>query len=105
MDIPRFDVNGDAADLEQKEPDQEMAPSINLGGGNLVIRQEGVLRFWREDRELFSVDANTVPFEKKLLAMVLQVYVLGISNGRQGIPLAVERIKQRLNSAIGLVFE
>jgi hypothetical protein len=92
------------------ENGQEEAPfariigaRINLDGGNYAMLEHGIIQiFLRDDRQLFSVDANTVPFERKILGSLLQVYLLGFQNGR-----SQERgnCKQRLITAINLLYE
>jgi hypothetical protein len=76
---------------------------LNLDGGNYAMLEHGIIQvFLKDDRQLFSVDANSIPFERKILGSVLQVYLLGFQNGR-----AHERAssKQRLITAINLLYE
>jgi hypothetical protein len=108
METPRFDVNGNAEDAslgiesEQQSQGHPPLPSIQLGGSLLATLEGGIIRIFREERELFSVDANSVAFEKKLLGSMVQVYLLGMGNGRS---FELARIKQRLNQSLSLVFE
>jgi hypothetical protein len=101
MDTPRFEIDGNGEQVVAQGPENKGLP-ITLGGGNLAVLEGGIIRLYREDRELFSVDANSIPFEKKVLGAVVQVYLLGTSNGRQ---FELARTKQRLNSALALIFD
>lgn len=76
---------------------------INLDGDNYAVLEHGIIKiFLKDERHLFSVDANTVTFERKVLGAVLQVYLLGYQNGK-----VQERAqaKQRIITAINLLFE
>jgi hypothetical protein len=97
METPRFEIDGN-----REQVVEDKGVPIALGGGNLAVLEGGLIRLYREDRELFSVDANSIPFEKKILGAVVQVYLLGTSNGRQ---FELTRTKQRLNSALALIFD
>lgn len=77
-------------------------PALQLGDGNYVVSAEGVLRFYTKNNdEIFSIDANSVPYEKKLLAAFVQVYLLGAGNGRK---YEAAKVKQRLQQVLPLVF-
>lgn len=76
---------------------------IELDSGNYAVQSGGIIRcYLKDDRELFSVDSNSFPFERKILGVVMQIYLLGYQSAR-----ANERqtCKQRVLAAINLLFE
>lgn len=89
---------------EEVQPTIERPPArIELDGNCYAILKEGIVRLYAStDAEIFSIDANTVPFEKKILGAVVQVYLLGLSRGG-----AAEKAKleNKLTSIITLMFD
>jgi len=93
-----------SSEFETSLENDEVVERINLESGNFVTRGEtGVMKFFLKDgRELFSLDAGLIPFENKTLLAVMQVYLLGHTQGK-----TQERnvLSSKLNSALQLIFE
>jgi hypothetical protein len=76
---------------------------LELDGNCYATRSEGIVRLYsNNDAEIFSIDANTVPFDKKILGAVVQVYLLGLTRGAS---TEKTKLKEKLGSIIKLAFE
>jgi len=76
---------------------------MELDSGNHAVLKGGLVYLYLSNgQELFSVDANSLAFEKKLLGAAMQIYLLGFNRGKTN---EQARIKTRVQSALGLVFD
>lgn len=91
-----------ANDLEQP-PSPEVPPSrMELENGSSAVLRDGIVHLYLADQsELFSVDANTVSFEKKFLVALMQVFLIGVQRGRAS---ELANVRQKLSQIINLVF-
>jgi hypothetical protein len=75
---------------------------IELENGSYARLAEGIVHLYLADNtELFSVDANTVLFEKKTLVAMMQIFLIGVQRGRS---TELANIRQKLSQIINLVF-
>jgi hypothetical protein len=75
---------------------------IQLEKDSYATLAEGIVHLHLADgSELFSVDANTVQFEKKILGAIMQVFLIGVQRGRS---TEQANVRQKLSQIINLVF-
>ena len=75
---------------------------IELENGSYARLADGIVHLHLADNsELFSVDSNTVQFEKKFLVAMMQVFLIGIQRGRS---TELNNVRQKLSQIINLVF-
>lgn len=75
---------------------------MELENGSYGVLEEGIVHLHLADgSELFSVDANTVRFEKKYLVALMQIFLIGVQRGRS---TEANNVRQKLSTIINLVF-
>lgn len=75
---------------------------IELENGSYARLVDGIVHLHLADQsELFSVDANTVQFEKKFLVAMMQIFLIGIQRGRA---TEANNVRQKLSQILNLVF-
>lgn len=82
--------------------DIEAPPRLELENGSFAVLEDGIVHLYLADRsELFSVDANTVNFEKRFLIALMQVFLIGIQRGRS---TELVKVREKLGTILNLVF-
>jgi hypothetical protein len=89
--------------LQAPEEPVEPAQRLMLDAGNYATLENGLIKlFLKGDREIFSVDGSTIPFEKKQLTATMQVYLLGFGHGRGQ---EKESLKIKLGNLFSIIFD
>lgn len=92
------------SDLDEQTNFQSIKPlsidRIDLGDKGIVVRQEGIIRFYVMGVETFSIDANSIPFEHKVCVAMLQVFLHGQREGRKSENAS---IREKVNGIVKLL--
>lgn len=85
---------------QNQKPEQQGTNRIDLGDKGVAIRSEGIIRFHLMGTEIFSIDANSIPFERKVCVAILQVFIHGQREGRKSENAS---IREKVNGLVKLL--
>lgn len=88
--------------LAERHLAEPLEQRMELENGNYAILADGFVHLHLGDgSELFSVDSNTVHFEKKFLLAMMQIFLIGVQRGRA---TELASVRQKLAQIMNLVF-